>query len=46
MGDGTIRSIVDPDYEQRYRAMLVATSTEPDWRNDPTYNLRRTRKPD
>lgn len=35
---------VDPAYEQRYRAMLVQSSDNPDWRHDETYNARR-RKP-
>lgn len=47
MGDGTTRTIVDPDYEHRYREMLVATAPVdkfPDYHNDPTYNLRKDRK--
>lgn len=47
MGNGERKTIVDADYEHRYREMLVATSSEstfPSWRNDPTYNLRKDRK--
>lgn len=41
MGDGTLRTDIDPDYERRYREMLMATSTHPDFRQDPTYNMKR-----
>lgn len=43
MGDGSRKTNVDPEYERRFREMLVATSTEPSWRQDPTYNMRRKR---
>lgn len=43
MGDGTRRTVVDPDYEHRYREILIATSIQPDYRSDPTYNLRKDR---
>lgn len=48
MGNGETKTIIDPDYEQRYREMLIVTAPAdkfPDWRNDPTYNLRRRPKP-
>lgn len=41
MPDGSKRKVVDPDYEHRYREMLMKCSLSPTWRNDPTYNLRR-----
>lgn len=41
MQDGSIKTEVDPNYEQRYREMLIQTAPHPDWRTDPTYNLRR-----
>ena len=41
MPDGTIRTAVDPDYERRYREYLVSTDTRPDYKTDPTYNLRK-----
>lgn len=41
MADGSRRIEVDPDYERRYREMLMATTREPSWRQDPTYNLRK-----
>ena len=47
MGDGTKRTIIDPDYERRYREMLIETAPAnrfPNWRNDPTYHLSK-RKP-
>ncbi len=43
MADGSIRNVVDPDYERRYREMLVETSQEPGWKQDPTYNMKRKR---
>lgn len=45
MPDGQRREWIDPDYERRYREMLMATTilSVPDWRSDPTYNLRRSR---
>jgi hypothetical protein len=42
MGDGSVRTVVDPDYERRYREFLMQTTTLPDYRSDPTYNLKRT----
>lgn len=44
MSDGTRKIEVDPDYERRYREMLINTSNLPDWYNDPTYTMRRPRK--
>lgn len=41
MGDGSVRHIVDPDYERRYREMLMQTTTHATWRDDPTYNMSR-----
>jgi hypothetical protein len=39
MADGSTKEIVDPDYEQRYRAHLMDTNHAPNWRNDPTYHM-------
>lgn len=47
MGDGTTKTIVDANYERRYREMLIETAPAdvfPSWRNDPTYHLNK-RKP-
>ena len=44
MGDGSRKTIVDPDYEHRYREMLMQTTAHPNYRSDPTYNLRRKPK--
>lgn len=44
MGDGSIRHIIDPDYERRYREMLIQISDHYNWRNDPTYDLKKQRK--
>lgn len=41
MGDGSKKTLVDEDYERRYREMLMVASNNPQWRKDPTYNLRR-----
>jgi len=41
MADGSTRHIIDPDYEHRYREMLMTTAAQPSWRQDPTYNLRK-----
>lgn len=41
MGDGTKRVEVDPEYERRYREMLMETSAHPSHRYDPTYNMRK-----
>lgn len=43
MADGTKRTIVDPDYEHRYREHLMQVSENPSYKNDPTYNLKRKR---
>lgn len=43
MGNGTKRTIVDPDYERRYREHLMSTTSHPDYHRDPTYNLRKDR---
>jgi hypothetical protein len=44
MNDGTIRTIIDPDYEHRYREMLMQTTAHPSYRQDPTYDLKKQRK--
>jgi len=41
MADGSLRTDVDPDYEHRYREMLMEYSPNPSWKKDPTYNMRR-----
>jgi len=43
MGDGSLKTVVDPDYEHRYREMLMEYSQNPSWKQDPTYNLRKKR---
>lgn len=43
MADGSIRTVIDPDYERRYREHLVKTTPHPNWRADPTYNMKRPR---
>lgn len=39
--NGATKTEVDPDYESRYRDMLVKSTPHDDWRNDLTYNLRK-----
>lgn len=43
MRDGSKKKIVDPDYEHRYREFMVSDPNKryPNWRNDPTYNIRK-----
>lgn len=45
MRDGSTKGWVDPDYERRFREHRMEVSQVmqdvPDWRSDPTYNLRR-----
>lgn len=43
MADGSTVFEVDPTYESRYRAHLMATTSHPTFHNDPTYNLRKPR---
>lgn len=43
MSNGERKTEVEPDYEQRYREHLVYTSTHPNYRTDPTYDLKRKR---
>lgn len=44
MDDGTLHTVVDPDYERRYRELLMATCIDPTYHSDPTY-LTCKRKP-
>lgn len=44
MSDGTIRTLVDPDYEARYRAHMMESAPHPHYTKDPTYYMRKERK--
>lgn len=45
MRDGTHMTNVDPDYERRYREFLLSIDEEhPNYRSDPTYDLKKQRK--
>lgn len=44
MGDGTTKTLVDPDYERRYREFLMSISEQPKYDDDPTYHLKKQRK--
>jgi hypothetical protein len=44
MPDGSTPTEIDPDYERRYRAHMIEASPQPDWRRDPTYDLKRKPK--
>ena len=41
MADGSCKIEVDPDYERRYREHCINNAVQPEWREDPTYNLKR-----
>lgn len=43
MGDGKKKEVVDQDYERRYREHLMETTKYLHYKDDPTYNLRRTK---
>lgn len=43
MGDGSIKNIVDQDYERRYRDFMLNASPHLSYKDDPTYNLRKKR---
>lgn len=38
MGDGLVKTVVDPDYEHRYRAHMMEAAPHPHWKDDPSYN--------
>lgn len=44
MGNGERKTVVDPDYEQRYRAMLMQSNNAIPYTRDPTYDMKRKRK--
>lgn len=44
MPDGTTRTEVDPDYERRYREHMMSAGVQPGFRDDPTYDMKRTKK--
>jgi hypothetical protein len=41
MGDGTTRTIIDPEYERGYREFLMETTSHPSYKTDPTYDMKR-----
>lgn len=41
MPNGARVTEVDPDYERRYREHLLSTGAQPNYKLDPTYNLKR-----
>lgn len=45
MGNGEVRNVVDPDYERGYREFLMNTTKHPHYKLDPTYDMKRERKP-
>lgn len=44
MGDGSTKTIVNPEYERQWREICMKMNQAPEWRNDPTYNMRKDRK--
>jgi hypothetical protein len=43
MSDGSTKTIVDPEYERQWREICMTMNKAPDWRNDPTYDMKRKR---
>lgn len=41
MWDGSKKTIVDPDYERRYREHMMIAAEQPRYQSDPTYNPRK-----
>ena len=41
MTNGSILSVVDADFERRFREHLMQVSVQPHFLSDPTYNLKR-----
>lgn len=41
MGDGSRKTVVDPDYEHRYRDHMMHMAPHPNHWEDPTYNMKR-----
>lgn len=41
MQDGSKMTSVDPEYERRFREFCMQINKHPDYRNDPTYNMRK-----
>jgi len=39
--NGEVRTVVDPDYEQRFRQHMLEAGPGDYFRFDPTYNIRR-----
>jgi len=39
--DDCTRIEFDPEYERRYREHMMQVASQPSWRKDPTYNLKR-----
>lgn len=44
MRDGSRKNVIDPDYEHRYREHMMNAAPHPNWRSDPTYNLRKRKR--
>lgn len=44
MADGTIRTIIDPEYERGYREFLMETTKHPTYQTDPTYEMRKDKR--
>jgi hypothetical protein len=41
MSDGTTKTIIDPEYERRWREYCMEMNRAPNWKNDPTYHMRK-----
>lgn len=42
--DGSVRESVDPAYESRFSEHRLATGVGVNWRDDPTYNMKKERR--
>lgn len=44
MTDGSLRTIIDPEYERGYREFLMETTKHPSYKTDPTYDMRKDKR--
>lgn len=44
MADGSTKDLVPPAYERRYREHLMTAAVQPSYKNDPTYDMKRSKK--
>lgn len=44
MRDGSFKTIVEPAFEQGFRQIMMERNAHEDWRDDPTYNMKKERR--